>query len=189
MPRSVASSSWTLSSLTIAEVMKLRIGSSSWLTQLTMRIVSAVTPRAVAPPLSPSKGAKHSGAKNVCTFTRPVSVSHRSPKSTSRPRSWATLKLITPSGSGLPGKVGSPPSSGSVLAGPLVAGSLLAGSSGSLVSGSLDAGSVLGASVPGAASVATVVSSVATESSSSPPLDTTMPITTSATTAIAAMGP
>ena len=65
--------------------------------QYTIVIEFSVTPRAVSPPLSPEKGAKHSGAPTTGSLSLPVSMSHLSPQSMSvRHRVCASEKNMTP---------------------------------------------------------------------------------------------
>src|SRR3954447_12883787 len=71
--------------------MYLMIGSLSGPRYCTIVISSAVTPCAVAPPLSPLNGAKHSGAKKSGTATRPRVVSQRSSHATVMPLSFACV--------------------------------------------------------------------------------------------------
>ena len=75
-----------------------KIGSASFGSQATTRIVSDVTPSSVSPPSS-SLTATHSARKKNGMATIPDSVSHVSGNSTSRPPSWAMFQVTTPSGS------------------------------------------------------------------------------------------
>src|SRR3954469_2779402 len=129
-------------------------------------MASAVTPGAVAPPLSPLNGAKHGWAKKSGTASLPVDVSQREPQSMVSASPWSVASA---------NDIGNVTAAGGALAGGVVVCELAA-----VVS--VDAAVVWLATVGVAAAVEDVVAELAS-SSESRVTNTMTPIAATATTA------